>query len=238
MFKIRFAPAVQPCLALAASMAFTLPAMAQHLHAGDIELEVESGKLAVHGAAHTQYGTGYAIFESDFGDFAKGPYKTANPGYDSHAGTFASGEIINYLALGSLWRWDGAGWANSVINGETVQLDGNLGETTLWGVSGVSGDAAGLLGQAGGSGNIHEHLDMSINAPAGFLPTLGAYYVSLQLTSDSYASSDPFLIVFNNGLDETAFEHAVHALAVPEADTYAMLLAGLGLIAFRLRRRA
>lgn len=238
MFNLRLASVIPPSLALAASMTFTLPAMAQHLHAGDIELEVESGKLAVHGAAHTQYGTGYAIFESDFGDFAKGPYKTANPGYDSHAGTFVGGEIINYLALGSLWRWDGAGWANSVLNGETVQLDGNLDETTFWGVAGVTGDAAGLIGQAGASGNIHEHLDMSINAPTGFLPSVGAYYVSLQLTSDNYVSSDPFLIVFNNGLDGMAFEHAVHALAVPEAETYAMLLAGLGLIAFKLRRRA
>ncbi len=238
MFKIRLASTIQPCLALAASLAFTLPAMAQHLHAGDIELEVESGKLAVHGAAHSQYGTGYAIFESDFGDFAGGPYKTNNPGYDSHAGTFASGDIIGYQALGSLWHWNGAGWGNSVANSETILLNGNFFEETFWSVAGVLGDAAGLIGQAGASGNIHEHLDMSINAPTGFLPSVGAYYVSLQLTSDNYVSSDPFLIVFNNGLDGMAFEHAVHALAVPEAETYAMLLAGLGLIAFKLRRRA
>lgn len=240
MFNIQPASVLKSGLAFAAAMAFTLPALAAdaHLHAGDIELEVEAGRLVADGAAHTQYGTGYAIFESDFGDFAGGPYKTNNPGYDSHTGTFASGDIIGYQALGSLWYWDGADWANNVANGETVLLNGNLFEETFWSVAGVLGDATGLLGQAGASGNIHEHLSMSINAPTGFLPTVGAYYVTLRLISDSYASSDPFLMVFNNGLDETAFEYAVHALAVPEADTYAMLLAGLGLIGFKLRRRA
>lgn len=226
-------------LALAALLAASSPVLAAdpHLHAGDIELEVDAGKLVVHGAAHTQFGTGYAIFESDFGDLVGGPYKTKNPGYDSVEGTFNNLDIINYQALGSLWFWNGASWGNSFLSGESVQLDGNLGETTLWSVAGVSGAAVGLIGQARLDGKIHEHLDMSIKAPTGFLPSVGAYYVTLQLTSDSYASSDPFLIVFNNGLDEAAYENAVHALAVPEVETYALLLAGLGLISLRLRQR-
>ncbi|KAB2318137.1 PEP-CTERM sorting domain-containing protein [Betaproteobacteria bacterium SCN1] len=228
-------------LAFAALMAVSMPVLADedHLHAGDIEVEVDAGQLVAHGAAQTQSGTGYAIFESDFGDFAGGPYRTDDPGYDSAAGTFAAGTIINYQALGSLWYWNGLNWGNSVVNGETVQLDGNFGETTVWTVGGVTGDGAGLVGQAGSDGKIHEHLDMSIEAPAGFLPTAGAYYVALQLVSEGYANSDPFLVVFNNGLGTEAYELAVGALAapVPEPETYAMLLAGLGLIAFKLRRR-
>jgi len=229
--------------ALAGLLALTLThaqaALAEenHLHAGDIEIEIDNGQLVAHGAAHSQFGTGYGIFEADFGDLAGGPYKTDDPGYDSVEGTFLDGDIINYQALGNLWFWDGATWSNSVSNGESVQLDGNFGETTIWTTAGVTGDAIGLIGQAGFDGKIHEHLDMRVKAPTGFLPTAGAYYVTLQLTSASYDSSNPYLMVFNNGLDETAYENAVHALAVPEADTYAMLLAGLGLISLALRRR-
>ena len=231
MFKLK------PVFA-AVLMTASLPmlATAAELHAGDVELEIASGKLVAHGAAQTQFGTGYAIFESDFGDFANGPYKTDDPGYDSQVGTFTSGAIINYQALGNLSFWNGTSWANSVANGEILLLDGNLGEETTWTVSGVTGATSGLVGQAGTDGKIHEHLDMSIKAPTATLPTVGAYFVTLQLTSTNYASSDPYLIVFNNGLGEAAFENAIQALAVPEADTYAMLLAGLGLMGFKLRR--
>lgn len=231
---------LKPTVLLPVLLAATMPALAEdpHLHEGDIELEVDGGKLVAHGAAHFQYGTGYAIFESDFGDLGGGPFKTDDPGYDSVEGTFYNLDIINYQALGSLWFWNGMSWNNSVLNGETVQLDGNLGEETVWSVTGVSGDSAGLIGQALSDGKIHEHLDMSIKANTGYLPSAGAYYVTLRLTSDDYASSDPYLMVFNRGLDEESFETAVHALAVPEADTYAMLLAGLGLLGLKLRRRA
>lgn len=233
MLKLNFA--------FAALMAAAMPVLAEepHLHAGDIELEVDGGQLVAHGAAHTQFGTGYAIFESDFGDLGGGPFKTDDPGYDSVEGTFAHLDIINYKALGSLWYWNGASWGNSVVNGESIRLNGNLGEETFWTTSGVAGDLTGLIGQAGSDGKIHEHLDMSVKAPVGFAPTMGAYYVTLQLVSDNYTSSDPYLIVFNNGLSASAFESSIDALVtpVPEPETYAMLLAGLGLIAFKLRRR-
>lgn len=233
---------MKPTFAFAVLMAASMPVLAEeaHLHAGDIELQVDGGKLVAHGAVHSQFGTGYSIFESDFGDFAGGPYRTDDPGYDSVEGTFANLDIINYRALGSLWFWNGTSWGNSVTNAETIRLDGNYGEETFWSTAGVTGDVSGLVGQAGTDGKIHEHLDMRINAPVGSLPTTGAYFVTLQLTSDNYSSSDPFLIVFNNGLDAGAFELAVDALVtpVPEPETYAMLLAGLGLIAFKLRRRA
>ena len=223
-----------------------------HLHAGDIEIEVENGQLGTHGAAHTQPGTGYAIYEGDFGDLARGPYATRSPGFDSHEDTFDAGDIIGYKAIGTLWSWSGTNWTNSVANGETVMLAGNLGESTFWGTSGVSGDTVGTLGQASSAGNIHEHLEFSIASATG-TPTIGAYFITLQLLSadanstfdgivqnSKYDISNPFIIAFNNGLSSANFEASVDALVtpVPEPSNVAFMLFGLGLLAWQVRRKA
>jgi hypothetical protein len=216
-------------LALSAAL-FAAPAWSQHLHEGDIEISVVNGKLKTSGG-HTD-----TIFEGDFGDFAGGPYKTDDPGYDSEEGTFASGTIINYMALGTLKFWNGSSWSASwVPTGVKVQLDGNQGEETFWEAGGPSGMLTGLIGQAGPGGNIHEHLDMSV---VGTNRTeVGAYMISLKLSSTSTAlqSSDPYHIVLNRGLDEEAFEAAV--MAVPEPSTYAMLLLGLAAVGYSAKRR-
>ncbi|MCB5186614.1 PEP-CTERM sorting domain-containing protein [Methylobacillus caricis] len=241
-------------LVIAAGL-FSAPAFAEdHLHAGDIEIEIENGQLGTHGAGHYQDGSGYAIFEADFRDLAKGPYATNSPGFDSHADVFDQGDIIGYQAIGALWAWNGASWTSSVLNNEVITLGGNLGETSSWTVAGVTGDAIGTLGQAGSGGNIHEHLTFTVSTPSG-LPTEGAYYITLQLISadlnssfdgivanGKYASSDPFYLVFNNGLSSGEFHAAVHGLAdiapVPEPSSYALLLLGMGVIGWQLRRRS
>ena len=212
-----------------------LPAAAQHVHEGDIEIEIEDGQLHSHGAAETQAMTGYGIFEADFGDLGGGPFSTDDPGFDSASGTFAALDIVNYMAIGNLWQCSGSSWM-AAAGAESITLEGNLGEETSWTGSGVTGNLSGLVGQAGVDGKIHEHLDWSISSTLG-LPADGAYYVTLQLVSDAYTSSDPFIMVFNNGLAEADFENSVMALAVPEPETYAMMLAGLGLIGTVARRR-
>lgn len=216
-------------LALSASL-FAAPAWSQHLHEGDIEISVVNGKLKT-GGGHTD-----TIFESDFGDFASGPYSTDDPGYDSEPGTFANGTIVNYMALGALKFWNGSSWSSSwVPAGVQVRVDGNLGEETFWNAGGLSGALSGLIGQAGSGGNVHEHLDMSVLGTNR--SEIGAYMISLKLWSDSTAlqASDPYHIVLNRGLDDEAFEAAV--MAVPEPSTYAMLLLGLAAVGYSAKRR-
>lgn len=216
-------------LALSAAL-FAAPAWSDGLHEGDILMSVVNGKLKTSGG-HTD-----TIFEGDFRDYAGGDYKTDDPGYDSEAGTFANGTIINYMALGTLKFWNGSSWSSSGVPADVrVRLDGNFGEETFFGAAGVSGAASGLIGQAGAGGNIHEHLDMSV---VGTNKTaVGAYMISLKLSSTSTAlqSSDPYHIVLNSGLDPEAFEAAV--MAVPEPSTYAMLLLGLAAVGYSARRR-
>jgi len=221
-------------LALAAT--FSAPVLAQHLHAGDMEIGVSNGVLQVLGDAHTHGITGYSIFEADLGDFAGGPYSTDDPGYDSEPGTFAAGSIINYTALGSLSFWNGTAWATAA-NNVSLRLSGNLGEETSWTSTGISGDVTGLLGQAGSNGQIHEHLEMT--AVGAGRTAVGAYLIQLQLTGDGYGASNPFYVAINRGLDAASFETAVHALTspVPEPSTWMLLLAGLGAVGVMTRQR-
>ena len=215
-------------VALAASLC-AAPVWAADTHEGDIVMSVMGGKLATSGG-HTD-----TIFEGDFGDLPGGPYKTDDPGYDSAAGTFMNGAQVMYSALGMLKFWNGSNWSSAnVPTGNQVQIDGNLGEETFFGATGISGSVSGLIGQAGSSGMVHEHLDMSLTGDEKSTP--GAYMISLQLTSAKYMSSDPYHIVLNAGLGDDAFEAAVMA-AVPEPSTYAMLLLGLAAVGYGAKRR-
>ncbi|MFL9711831.1 PEP-CTERM sorting domain-containing protein [Methylobacillus sp. Pita1] len=236
---------------------FSGAVFAEDLHAGDIIVTLNNGQFEVGSAdsgLHYQEGTGYAIFEGDFRDFARGPYATSNPGFDSPTNSFAPDTIIGYQAIGNLWSWTGDVWTNVVNNGESISVAGAYGETTTWDVNGINGDTFGLIGQAGSTGKIHSHLDFSISSASGS-PTDGIYFITLQLvelelqgnqlvlSDNGYLSSNPFYLVLNNGLSASDAHHALHDLqdnlvvAVPEPSTYAMFLAGLGLMGWQLRRR-
>jgi len=211
---------------------------AADLHDGDIEISVVNNQLKLSGN-HVFHADGSPVFEGDFGDFAGGPYLTDDPGYDSENGTFLAGTVISYTALGSLKHWNGSAWQASVPGNEYVRMDGNFGEESRWTVSGLTGDTSGLVGQAGNTGKIHEHLDLRVARVGGGAPAAGAYLVQLQLTADNaYQSSTPYYMAMNRGLTVDAFETAVGALApVPEPQTWALMMAGLVIGALALRNR-
>jgi PEP-CTERM motif len=223
-------------LLLASAM---FPSFAQaadsHIHEGDIQPTIVSSKIVVPSAI-AETSTGYAIFEGDFGDLVKGPYKTSSPGFNTF--DFAPGTIVSYTAVGSLGFWDGTAWDNLVPANEYVQLDGNLGEVTRWTTSGPTGDVTGLLGQADG-GELHEHLDFSVARFGGGTPTIGAYRIGMYLSAASYTNSDTFYLVLNRGLTSENFELSIDAMtaAVPEPSTYALTMVGLVLIGVQARRR-
>jgi len=218
-------------LALAVSLG---QAQAQ-LHEGDVEMSIVSSQIVVNGHSAVQFGTGFKIFEGDFGDLAGGPFRTDDPGYDSETGTFAPGTFITYNTVGSLWFWNGGTWG--LAGAERVRLDGNLGEESFFSGTGTSGDLTGLVGVAGNSGVVHEHLDMGVSRVGGGIPAIGSYMFQLYLTGSDLIASDTFLMVLNRGLSVDDFELSVQALAVPEPTTWLLWMGGLALIGAAARRR-
>jgi hypothetical protein len=226
-----------------ATLALAAAPLAAQAHGSDIEVEIVANQLTVEGFSATAFGTGHKIFEGDFGDFALGPHKTDDPGFDSHDGTFAAGQQLWYRGSGVLKFWNGATWGAAPA-GKTFKIEDAIGGETLFTLSGVA-NPLGAVGQANVNGVVHAHLDLSINN-AGPNPTpAGAYLITLSLTSfesnsitpTGYLDSDPFHLVMNHGLSAANFENAVAALAVPEPEAYAMLLAGALLVGAAARRQ-
>ncbi len=222
-------------LVVSLALAVSLGQAQAQLHEGDVEMSVVSSQIMLNGHAATQFGTGFKIFEGDFGDISGGPFRTDDPGYDSEPGTFVSGTFITYNTVGSLWFWNGGNWG--LAGAERVRLDGNLGEESFFSGTGTSGDLTGLVGVAGNGGVVHEHLDMLVSRVGGGIPAIGSYMFQLYLTGTNLTASDTFLMVLNRGLSEDNFEMSVQALAGPEPTTWLLWRGGLALIGAAARRR-
>lgn len=225
--------------------ALATPALAAE-HAGDVEVGVSVGQLVVDpegGAAVAA--NGYAIFEGDFRDLAGGLYNTDDPGFVAEEGAFDQfGALLTFAGMGVLQSWNGTAWVTSTA-AVSITIEDALGEVTTFSGTGVSAGASSFLAQISGIGDIHEHLDFDLTGADRGLAS--AYLITLSLgslsdvaaSSGPYAASNPFYIAFNAGLSSESFEGAVAQLApVPEPETYAMLLAGLGVLALARRRRA
>jgi hypothetical protein len=92
---------------------------------------------------------------------------------------------------------------------ETVYEEGS----TVFSADGIGGAASLLIADAKTKGSLHTHLDWFLENAAGTAGgPRGAYLATLQLRSDRRAQpSEPFLIVFNNGLSDEEFAEAIAA---------------------------
>ncbi len=164
------------------------------------------------------------IFEADFGDLGGGAFATDDPGIDSNVdnGAFEPGNWLQFQPLGQLQFWDGDEWTTTMPNGEYINVLDALDKTVRIDGNGTSGGAA-VIGEIEANGGIHTHIDFSLlDASNNQNGSQGAYSVELKLfesaansdVSVSYAAK-PVVIVFNQGLEEEEFEHAVEALEHP-----------------------
>lgn len=205
-------------------------------------LQLPAGALPLENAA------GRLIFLADFRDFSGGDFKTKNPGFQSAQNALLPNELLSYRALGTLKYWDPvlSAWGNPPY-GIQVRLFGGLeassqvisdysqcaGQLFCFseGGSGVDGStvfsADGILGSpelvvdvTNSNGVLHTHLSFFLENWQGEIGgPVGAYLVTMQLISNArYFPSEPFLILFNAGLDENAFATALLALIGEPSD--------------------
>ncbi|MCE9618495.1 MAG: hypothetical protein K8R92_01130 [Planctomycetes bacterium] len=140
------------------------------------------------------------VFPAEFGESGV-EHSTSEPGYEAPPGSFDPGTRMGWNALDGLRRWDGSDFVPATglqmhMSYLTLQFD--IRESAV----------NGFDLQVQSNGGIHKHLNMEIAADTAPLPDTGAYLIKMELysTDSSAAVSEPYWIVFNDGLAPEEFE--------------------------------
>lgn len=229
-------------------------------------VSITGGQLTTGGhddeAGTTTFAT--RVFGYDFGEVPSLPYNIGDPGFNNsnaedltifpNNGVLTGGAnlILNYST--PLYYWNGIGTVDFVLasTDSALRLGNSFAQATTISSTGASSSTL-LIGPTNiATGRIHQHLMTALlfngdsdlatlpNAPEGFY-MLGGF---LSLSNGSTAASDPFFIVYNNGLTEEVHDEALDWVqnnlaaptAVPEPGTLISFgLTGLafGLYAYR-----
>lgn len=194
--------------------------------------------------------TGKLIFMADFRDFSGGDFRTRNPGFQSVRNGLLPNELIGYRALGALRYWDSASssWgrppddtqvslfggleASAEVKKDFQQCagqllcfsDGSFGidGRTVFSADGIQGNPELVVDITNSNGVLHTHLSFFLENQRGEAGgPIGAYLIEMQLHSNArFFPSEPFLILFNAGLDEAEFAKALSALIGDPSGTH------------------
>ncbi len=94
----------------------------------------------------------------------------------------------------------------------TVSVQGS----TIFTGGGVLGASSLIVGNTSANGSLHSHLDWFLELPSGQRTgAQGAYMVTLQMSASGFQASDPFMIMFNRGLDDLSFGRALASRVLP-----------------------
>lgn len=203
---------------------------AQHT---DIEVEVVGDTLVVENN----------IAEGEFGEDPNPPNVADEPGFEVDDGNMIPGATLGFNAVDvlgkNLWYWDGTDPANVdfqdsphdlMIEHPVINSSATLSSSDSGGLAGF------LIGVADSLGGVHQDLEFVLDRE---MPASGVYLFGLELTSDSYASSDPVYLVMASGVDESIHEAAVEwanmTFNIPEP--VGAIWLGMGLILCILRFR-
>ncbi|MGC4004625.1 MAG: hypothetical protein QM811_16500 [Pirellulales bacterium] len=194
------------------------------------------------------------VFGFDFGEDPDQPYLIGDPGFNASSGSglqagsqlrFNVLDLSTYGLSSNLGYWNGAGTVHFVVpeNSGTLGLSFGANSVTVGSATGLQSGFA--LQTVAVDGSIHRHLTSTLSAVG--TPAEGIYLIGLELLSSdpSVAKSDPFFLVYNNGLSEAAHEQAIDyvqsqfvATAVPEPSiTAIVLLLAVFSVAIVIRRQ-
>jgi len=215
-------------LACAASVALGAGTAGAHY---DISPHLIGGQLLTGGLTHSGQVTPPPIwvYGYDLGVDPLDPYNSADPGVNQLPGVggLPPGAALYYDIRNSLIFWDGTGGVAWTAPPGDCYLQLTVGAATRT-LTGTSGPQAGSLIQSVLSdGSLHRHFLTSLYGAAGssnvpgypgyVQPPAGCYSFSLTLElvhGGVHYVSDPFRVVFNNGLDEAAHDAAMQSVAV------------------------
>lgn len=186
--------------------------------------------------------TNKRIFTVDFGDLSGGDFSTRNPGFQSVSSALLPNELLSYRALGKLRFWNPvtATWgdappdvqirlfggleASAEVLSDFAQCAGQLlcfsensfgiNGSTIFTGNGIQGSPEMVIDITDSGGILHTHLSFFLENQVGETggPS-GAYLIEMQLISNArFFPSDPFLVLFNAGIDPNAFGAALTAL--------------------------
>lgn len=202
-------------ISMVAFAAAAIPARAEH---ADIVVRVVDNQLVTYNDVS---GLDTCTFTGALGELSVPGY-TDDPGFASNELTPNS--LLGYDVYASLLFWDGTAYV-APPNDERLEIAiGGVLKTT---VTADSGSQTGVwFAQAGGSGNVHAHIDYFVKHPdwsSGnpyYNPIAdGAYLLQLTVKSSVHVTSDPLAIVFNKNLSAASFEAAVevaHNMLCPD----------------------
>jgi hypothetical protein len=151
--------------------------------------------------------------------------------------TSTGGAGLNAMNWGTGWTYfDATDESGATFMGLTFTVTATPASSGSWTLTGTDTNGGALL-------NFPTSLDFAVGLKGGNEYALWGFDNVVVDGSDS----GTFSIVFtNNGGQNPALSHLIvfgregatsSIMAVPEADTYAMLLAGLGLVGFAARRK-
>jgi hypothetical protein len=221
------------------------------------------------GGLPIEYTTGRRIFPANFSDPAGGPYSTDNPGFQSFAGQFVRDEELHFRAQGNLrhlavgateWVTAPSGGVrlfgaipedivfDFVFNG-TRQAEYEFYEAgTLFSGTGITGPVTAPIGAASTFGSMHYHLDWDLegasaqDAKGAYLLTMSVFSTATVGGAPKYVESEPFHVLFRNGITDEQFGAAMQTLTVPatpapEPATWMLAAGGLLVMGWAVRRR-